>query len=990
VRTAPEPRSIAVRAFATPLPRAAAPASKANRQPSPTAAIGPSEWSLVLDTETTIDAAQQLRLGVYQVRHGDELYEQGLFYDPDTLTDDERSTLYRFASARGLMVHAGAAFIEEVFFRVLFDLRGVGIGLNLPFDISRLATAHSPARKRMHGGFSFQLSPDTRRPRIQVKHLTGRAALIQFTVPAEQQTPRGMRQREMRVAPWRGTFVDVRTLAGALLSGSWSLAALADHLQTPHRKREIDEHGGLLTEEYLDYACADVQVTWECYQHLRDQYQRYGLTQTPIHRIYSEASLGKACLREMGACPWQEQQSDVPPELIGIILSTYYGGRSEVHLRRLISRVLYCDFLSMYPTVCTLMKLWSFVIAERVEWTDATGDVRTFLEHVTIADLQNSATWQQLTTLVQVVPTGDLFPVRSTYGEGAHTIGLNHLSSEQPLWFTLADCVASKLLTGRMPTIVQALRCAPIGCQADLKPLDIVGNPDYRVDPATDDFYRRLIDLRSAVKRDLKTAKAAGEQDHAVRLDAEQLALKIMANATSYGIFVELNVTEFAKPQAVTCYGGDDAPFDARTTNLEEPGRYFHPVLGTLITGAARLMLALAERLAIDAGLSWALCDTDSMALAKPEGMAEDEFLIRADHVREWFTPLNPYATKGPLFKVEEANWGLVNGKIDGEIEPLYCFAVSAKRYVLFNLDNRGRPVIRKASAHGLGHLRSPYGNDDAPASIPPPSVPLHELGIERWQYDLWYRIAEAAVFGKSAQVRLDDLPGFAKPAVSRYAATTPTLLRWFDRYNADKPYWEQVRPFGFLLNFQRDPLASLPSPCPSSDADTCVGSRVDTPRPVATFDQDPAIAAERCFDRVTGDLVPQETLKTYRQALSQYHLHPETKFANGDYLDAGPTARRHIEGVVIDRIGKEANRWEEQLHLGNDPEAQIVYGADDESRERTIAFIRDVADRIGRRALAEAAGVSVRETAAILRGERRPTKRTLAQLVKTAADLAA
>jgi len=261
----------------------------------------------------------------------------------------------------------------------------------------------------------------------------------------------------------------------------------------------------------------------------------------------------------------------------------------------------------------------------------------------------------------------------------------------------------------------------------------------------------------------------------------------------------------------------------------------------------------------------------------------------------------------------------------------------------------------------------------------------LRDLGVEQWQYDLWYRIVEAALTGESAQVRLDDLPGFDKPAVSRYAVTTPPLLRWFDRYNADKPYREQVRPFGFLLNFQRDPLAALPSLGISSDADGRAGSRSDAPRPVATFNQDPAVAALQCFDRMTGAPVPQETLKAYRQALAQYHLHPETKFAHGDYLDAGATERRHIQVISIDRIGKEANCWEEQLYLGNDPEAQIVYGNDDESRERMIAFIRTVADQIGRRALADAAGVSVRETAAILRGERQPTKRTMEKLVRAA-----
>jgi hypothetical protein len=38
------------------------------------------------------------------------------------------------------------------------------------------------------------------------------------------------------------------------------------------------------------------------------------------------------------------------------------------------------------------------------------------------------------------------------------------------------------------------------------------------------------------------------------------------------------------------------------------------------------------------------------------------------------------------------------------------------------------------------------------------------------------------------------------------------------------------------------------------------------------------------------------DQLKTYANALSDYHLHPEAKFLNGDYLDRGPTARRHIQ----------------------------------------------------------------------------------------------
>ena len=84
------------------------------------------------------------------------------------------------------------------------------------------------------------------------------------------------------------------------------------------------------------------------------------LSLTHLSRILSEASIGKAYLKQMNIWPWRELQPDMPNELIGLIVSTYFGGRAEVHLRRVVCQVFYCDFLSMYPTVCTLMGLWRF------------------------------------------------------------------------------------------------------------------------------------------------------------------------------------------------------------------------------------------------------------------------------------------------------------------------------------------------------------------------------------------------------------------------------------------------------------------------------------------------------------------------------------------------------------------------------------------------------------------------------------------------------
>src|SRR5215203_109369 len=322
----PESLPVVVRAFASPQ------TSRPKRDDGRVAvasSIGFSDRALVFDTETSTEASHQLRFGVYQMREAGLLREAGLFYDPSSLTDSELQTLRTYAEDYGFEVHTVREFVEQVFFPYVYELRALCVGLNLPFGLSRLAIGHDSARGKMRGGFSLKLSEDQRRPRVQVKHLSSRSALIRFSVPARRNAPHDTRDHGGRVALRRGHFVDVRTLAGALLGGSWSLERLTDHLETEHRKLETEEHGEALGEEYLGYAVRDVQATWECFEHLQRQYESYGLTETSIDKIYSEASLGKAYLKQMGIQPWRELQPDFPAELLGIIMNTYNGGRSE-------------------------------------------------------------------------------------------------------------------------------------------------------------------------------------------------------------------------------------------------------------------------------------------------------------------------------------------------------------------------------------------------------------------------------------------------------------------------------------------------------------------------------------------------------------------------------------------------------------------------------------------------------------------------------------
>jgi hypothetical protein len=976
--------AISLRAFVTDIK--AKPAGSSNWNPSPV-----SKWTLVFDTETTTDPSQRLRFGCYQLRKGHALDEAGLFFDPEALSEAERATLETFAAAHGLKTMTTPQFVEDVFFRRGYELRATIVGFNLPFDISRVALGWAPARGKMRGGFSFKMSEKWWRPRVQVKHLSGRAALIQFTSPTKRNdNPRD--RREGRRITRRGSFIDVKTIAAAPLSRSFSLDGLARHLKTETQKAKTEEHGGVLSDQYLGYAVTDVQATWECYLALSGRFKEHDLGLTRLSQVLSEASLGKAYLRQMGVRPWRELQPDFPNALLGAIMSSYFGGRAEVHLRREVCQVLYCDFLSMYPTVCTLMGLWRFVIAKEVRWRDATEEAIRFLNEVTLADLRDPATWPRLTTLVQIAPDEDVVPVRAPYmDEQQATIGVNYLTAGEPLWFTLADCIASKILTGKAPRIVKAVSFEPGAQQEGLKPIRIAGNPDYEVDPATNDFYCRLIDLRSSIKVMMKSA--ASEEREA--LDALQLALKILANATSYGIFVELIVDEADPKRSLACFGGGDDGFPlgsagaAKLGKMEKPGAFFHPLLATLITGAARLLLATVERLSLDAGLDWALCDTDSMALARPDSMAPETFLEESLKVAGWFDPLNPYETKGPIFKVEDVNYG-VGSK---DLAPLYCYAISSKRYALFNVGADGEPILRKASAHGLGDKRAPYDDDHAPASVPSPMVQLSDIGVDRWQYDLWYQIVKAAIAGRFDVVPLDYHPALQLPAMSRYAATTPDILNWFKTYNAGRPYASQVKPFNFLSAFQEtscSDLSFIGEIEPTAKTRRRKGAK-EILRPIAPYSRDPVDAARACFDRETRQPIPAVRLKTYAQTLSSYHLRPESKFENGDFYDRGTTRRRHVQVVRVEYIGKESNRWEEQYYLGLDDGADIAYGADPSAPNGHLDELKSLVGEFGERMVARQIGFSRNTLRRILSGENRsPSRRKLRQIAAATHALSA
>src|SRR5207245_2827712 len=152
---------------------------------------------------------------------------------------------------------------------------------------------------------------------------------------------------------FRGHFLDLRTLAFALTDQAHSLESACQAFGVEHGKTGTSEHGRI-TSDYVDYNRRDVRATAELFFKVMEEYNRHPIDLEPA-KAYSPASIGKAYLRAMGIQPILQRQTDFRKEVLGAAMTAYYGGRAECRIRRVPVPVVYLDFRSMYPTVCSLM-----------------------------------------------------------------------------------------------------------------------------------------------------------------------------------------------------------------------------------------------------------------------------------------------------------------------------------------------------------------------------------------------------------------------------------------------------------------------------------------------------------------------------------------------------------------------------------------------------------------------------------------------------------
>jgi hypothetical protein len=512
------------------------------------------------------------------------------------------------------------------------------------------------------------------------------------------------------------------------------------------------------------------------------------------------------------------------------------------------------------------------------------------------------------------------------------------------------------------------------------------------VDPRTQDLFRTVIEQRKLFSK--KKNVSPVEKD---RLDK---ALKVFANASSYGIYAEMNRQETDEKTKLKCQGIDPAPYACSVIHPEKPGEFCFPPLASLITGAARLMLALLEHCVMELGGTYAMEDTDSMATVATKrggfipcpggnliknGVEGVNALTwkQVDRIVKKFEALNPYNRQiisGSVLKIEDDNFDPQREKQ----RQIHCLAISAKRYALFRLSENGEPELLREgrnskkdrwSRHGLGHLLNPTDP---------------EASDRNWTAAGWNSIIRKA-FG----LNVKELPFVHLPAIGRTTVSSPFLMKSLESLNAGKPYAEQIKPFNFLLTGQ---VGAFGHPMGVDPEQFHLISPYDSDsRKWLEMEWIDQHSGKRYRITTKGDYGTRYAarVKTYGDVVTEYESHPEAKCADlqGNPCDrqtVGLLQRRHIKVDQIKCIGKESNSLEnvEEGTTHSEIDAYTEYA--DPKRTEWIAKIQPALKKVPLHALVKVCEkqISRRELIELRAGRSNPHRRNQMFLVSKLREL--
>ncbi len=945
------------------------PEKKRSQRPSP--AKWPEEV-LVIDTETTVDTVQKLTFGAYRRCKLDPVgylcIEEGLFYADDldaaqrkvleSFVDDPKNfprlDVKVFPPPTRLNLYSRLVFVERVFWRAIRKGAMV-VGFNLPFDLSRLAVKSCPGED---GGWSLvlsirksrktgQMEANPERPRVVISAKDSKLAFVSLGSI-----------RHPEEWPHEGRFLDLRALGWALRNEAYNLKSACKAFNVPGKLNHRPT--GMITFAEIKYCIQDARATANLLNAMKREFDQHPFELRP-DRAYSPASIAKAYLEGMDiALP--KTKFNVPDQELGIAMQAYYGGRAECRIRKTPVPIVLTDCTSQYPTVNALLGNWDVLTAESISFEDCTDEVRKMLGGVKLEDTFNPAFWKRLPFFALVLPEKDILPVRTVYNGRTQNIGLNYLTSEQPIWFAGPDVIAAALETRKAPQTIKGIRMVPHGRQAGLETTNLAGM--VAINPVSDDFFCRVIEQKSAHKR-----------------TNEGLArfLKTVGNSGSYGLFVEMNQEKSSKPISVKVFSGETS-FERPYPVVEKTGRWYFPPLASLITAGGRLLLAMLERCITDAGGSYLFCDTDSLCIVSKERgglvvcpggahrLDDGREAVRAlswkevKGVASRFNSLNPFNRQlvRDVLKIEDVNF--VDSDPRKPQRQLFGYAISSKRYALYIQIDGGISIV-KASGHGLGYLYSPKDGFNKQADAP------------MWVVEAWDWLLRNELELPSKEPAWLDYP-----AMMRMTLTSPNVMR------EHRPGW--LSPFNFFFLPLLSDLGSYPVGCDRSNF------KFITPFSSDRRKWKKLTGINLCDGRNYGiEMFPngkqnKVVPESYRIILRLYLRRPESKSLAPDGSPCaadtqGLLRRASIVAGEIIPVGKETDRrWEQAEDMSMLDFKVLEYRP---SGNLVVAdpTLRDEITKRGLRELMRRTGLSQHTIEAIRAGQ--PVRRTTLQRMRRA-----
>jgi hypothetical protein len=822
---------------------------------------------LTLATEATFDQQQSLTYGSCAVWINGSLYKIVLFHD-ESLNQKKVDVIRQVADALQkekdciVTVSSKDEFVTNVFYPYVYEARAKCVGFDLPYELSRLAASWGTARK-IQDAFSIKLVEDRPRlPAIKIKSINSDAAFIQFATPLRTKS-------EKKQIPthkvYRGYFLDLKTLGYAMSNKSFD--GISNVAKTFGVETHLQNKKGI-TEDAIRNNVEKTLTVRSLYCKIISVLEDTFLVKpNDSNKLYSPASIGKLYSEKLNIKPLLEKNPDFSKEVMGNLMSAYYGGRVETRIRKTPVPVTYLDCTSTYPTLFSLMDMYSFLSAEKIETSDTTRQTKKFLDDVTLQDISQKDTWKHLATICKVIPDGSMIvPIRSGYdSKKTQNIGVNYLKSTDgtSLWYTVADLIVSKLLTGHTPTIEKAITFHLVGIQQNIPDEKIEIFKGVTVNPGKENFIEQLIERRLEMKQ--SSSVGDSEIDKTI-----QNTIKIIANTASYGIHIQVNSEKSERQnEPVTVYGIDESfSVDQNIISRKEiPAKHFNPILGVFLPAAARLILAAAESLVMQHRDGYVVyMDTDSIMVSPKH----------ATEIQGFFQRLNPYENDDvQVFKIEKSEDGRL-------LENVLFFGVSSKRYVLFEYDGmEDKFNIHKFTSHGLAHLL--------------------DVDKEKW----WQDILVMHHHPERKQEIFDKYEN--KYAVSEMSITTPNVLKRFSN----------LRPFNKIL---------VGVGCKTDDN----GNVVIPTLPYLDAKNRECIQYMPFTNYTTGEKFSDSTYtvpywKSLSETLDDYADHKEAK--SGGDIGLLPRLRMKIDRNQIKYVGKEVANLDASniLDITSD-ESCIVY----------------------------------------------------------------